>query len=226
MREQGQPVSLKSLCLVKNLLLIVFAVDLLAVLIVMASLAETLDFINSLGAVADSSEVARATALDGRAVILNYIYMTLAAITGVLWLSWLAFANRLLNRLDVQGREYGSLWSLGWYVVPIMKLWKPYFAMIEVAQVSADPANWKEQPIPSLVSAWWLLFALCGAAFMVADYYSENHPAIAWQLIALAVVIVLIVVWTQMVSQIHALQVKAAVAIGNRETETIATSVS
>jgi len=99
MREQGQPVSLKSLCLVKNLLLIVFAVDLLAVLIVMASLAETLDFINSLGAVADSFKAARATALDERAVVLSYICITLAAATGLLWLSWLAFANRLLNRL-------------------------------------------------------------------------------------------------------------------------------
>jgi hypothetical protein len=40
----------------------------------------------------------------------------------------------------------------------------------------------------------------------------------------LAFVIVLMVVWTQMVRQIHALQAKAVAAIGNRETETIAAS--
>src|SRR5262249_4753806 len=38
--------------------------------------------------------------------------------------------------------------------------WKPYQAMREIWQASADPAHWQQQPRGSILPLWWTFFLL------------------------------------------------------------------
>ncbi len=217
---QGKPVPVKTLIRVKHLLLAVFAFDFLigfagiALVVTSAYFPETLQPIGrELSRLLPGNDPVGT--LEAWAI---YGQITIMVITILVWFAWLALANRLLDRLGAEQRQFRSLWSLGWYFIPVMKWWKPYHAVLELAQASADPKNWKEQPLPHLVSAWWLLLALTQAFTLISDHQSSKLGADApstmvWLLIALSSTQILLVIWMLMVHRLHKLQMKAVDAI-------------
>lgn len=49
-------------------------------------------------------------------------------------------------------------WSVGWFFIPVMNLFKPYRITREIYNSSLDPARPLEQKAPSLVGWWWGLW--------------------------------------------------------------------
>jgi len=217
---QGKPVPVKTLIRVKHLLLAVFAMDLLigfAAIVLSVTSAYFPEILQAL-----APEIFRTVPEDDPLstfeASLIYGLVAIMVITVLVWFVWLALANRLLDRLGAQQRQYRSPWSLGWYFIPVMKWWKPYHAVLELAQASAEPIHWKEQPLPHLVSAWWMLLALTEAFFLILDHQSSklgmNDPSIpVWRLIALSSTQILLVIWMSMAHRLHKLQMKAVDAI-------------
>jgi len=51
-------------------------------------------------------------------------------------------------------------WSVGWYFVPVMSLWKPFQAMREIWQASAQPGNWQAVETSPLLGWWWTAYVI------------------------------------------------------------------
>jgi hypothetical protein len=81
-------------------------------------------------------------------------------ITAVLFLRWIYFANSNARALGASGMRFTPGWSIGWYFIPVATLWKPYQAMKEIWQTSADARNWLNAAVPALLPAWWTLWLL------------------------------------------------------------------
>lgn len=51
-------------------------------------------------------------------------------------------------------------WSVGWYFVPIMNLWKPFEAMRQSWNISHSPSGDPVAPPPGIIWQWWLLWVI------------------------------------------------------------------
>jgi len=81
-------------------------------------------------------------------------------VTGVVFLMWIHRANRNARGLGAKGMTFTPGWSVGWYFIPIVNLWKPYQAMKEIWQASTNPTSWRSQTPPALLSTWWTLWII------------------------------------------------------------------
>jgi len=99
-----------------------------------------------------------ATASDLRQQIIGIVQVVLFLVTSIVVLMWIYRANNNAHALGADSMRFTPGWAVGWYVIPIFNLWKPYQAMTEIWKVSADPRHWQDQPRPSLLPWWWFLW--------------------------------------------------------------------
>lgn len=82
-------------------------------------------------------------------------------VNGILILIWIYRANRRVSALSNQGLSNSPGWSIGWYFVPIMNLWKPFVAMKEIWLASQSPKGWSMyDSAPALLGWWWALWLI------------------------------------------------------------------
>ena len=107
-----------------------------------------------------SGEVSKeeSDANDMRQGLVGFVYLGTYIVTAIFFLTWTYRAA-----VNAHGFVRGSLqftpgWAVGGYFVPILNLYRPYQAMKEIWQASIHPEAWERQPVPALVSVWWLLW--------------------------------------------------------------------
>ena len=98
------------------------------------------------------------SAYDIAGLIAGLLQLPVVLTTGIVFLMWIYRANRNARGLGAEGMTFTPGWSVGWFFIPIANLWKPFQAMKEIWQASADPAAWRSQKPPSLLSTWWALW--------------------------------------------------------------------
>ncbi len=101
---------------------------------------------------------AAANANDMRQQSIGVAQLVLWIVTGIVFLTWIHRANRNARALGAKDMRFTPGWAVGWYFVPIMSLWKPFQAMREIWQASAEPGNWQVVRTPALLGWWWALF--------------------------------------------------------------------
>lgn len=87
--------------------------------------------------------VADAETNDQRQQIIAISYMALFIVSGFLILKWIYQANQNVRFLGAKNMEFTPGWSIGFYFIPILALWKPYQAMKEIWKASHNPQNWQ-----------------------------------------------------------------------------------
>lgn len=80
--------------------------------------------------------------------------------TAILVLNWIQRANHNARHLGAADMKYTPGWAVGWYFVPVAWFWKPYQAMKETWRASANPADWRREPVSPLLHWWWALWIL------------------------------------------------------------------
>ena len=103
---------------------------------------------------------AAAEANDSREQFMNILYLITFIITGITFLKWIHRANLNCHGFGAQGMEFTPSWSIGYYFIPILNLYKPYEAMKEIWKVSTNPTNWQNETGSSLVGWWWALWLI------------------------------------------------------------------
>ena len=91
-------------------------------------------------------------------VVWAIVSLTVWLGTAVLVLSWIYRANYNARELGASDMEFTPGWAVGWYFVPIAWFWKPYQAMRETWKASANPSDWRGQPVASMLHWWWILW--------------------------------------------------------------------
>jgi hypothetical protein len=83
--------------------------------------------------------------------------------TAVLFCMWVFRANKNARALGAQAMTFTPGWSVGWFFVPIMNLFRPYQAVREIHQAShpnADSLSWKYAPVSAVLGWWWALWII------------------------------------------------------------------
>ena len=97
---------------------------------------------------------------DLRQQLIGIIQFSLFIITGIVFLRWIYFSNSNSRSLGASGMQFTPGWSIGYYFVPYLNLYKPYIAMKEIWKTSKDPKNWEMIKTPSLFPQWWTLWII------------------------------------------------------------------
>jgi len=103
----------------------------------------------------------------------------------VLFCMWTYRANYNARQLGAPDMQFSPGWAVGWYFIPIANFWKPYQAMREIWQASANPAHWQQQPRGSILPLWWTLLLLSNVISTAAVRLSlkaqtEPDVLLAW----------------------------------------------
>lgn len=103
-----------------------------------------------------------AEANDSRQRVMGILYLVAFIVTGIAFLKWIHRANKNCHGFGAQGMEFTPGWSIGYYFIPFINLYKPYRAMKEIWKVSTNPANWQNENGSALLGWWWALWLICG----------------------------------------------------------------
>ncbi len=85
-------------------------------------------------------------------------------ITGIAFMSWMTRCYENIIAFRAAGLKYSPRWAWGGWIVPFLNFVRPLQVIKEIWKAS-DPATdvsqdaeWQHTPIPSLITAWWLIW--------------------------------------------------------------------
>jgi hypothetical protein len=88
--------------------------------------------------------------------VVAWLLLPLSILVGVVFLMWVYRATANLRTLTSYEMRFTPGWSVGWYLVPVLFLVKPYQGMVDIWRASHGGSRQGE----SLVRVWWALFLL------------------------------------------------------------------
>lgn len=175
--------------------------------------------------------VADGEASDQRQGIIGVVYLVVFVISGFLILRWIHRANYNARQLGAENMEFTPGWSIGYYFIPILTLWKPYQAMKEIWKASKNPSNWNSQSVSRLLPIWWSIWIISNilkwAIFRLSMRAEELNELINLNIITQVsntLDIALALVLLAMVSNIHNMQA-SQVGSANNQIQPTAESV-
>jgi hypothetical protein len=95
--------------------------------------------------------------------LVSFLNMGVSVAMSIFLYLWIFQVRRNLLALGVPGLRFSPGWSIGWFFVPVMNLFRPWQVMKETVQASqslpagASPEDWKTAPYSPLVHYWWWL---------------------------------------------------------------------
>lgn len=111
--------------------------------------------------------------------VLNVLTVVAA---GIAVLRWIYRTSRNAHALGAAMTVTPS-WAVGWFFVPVANLWKPFQAVSETWQVSADPHAPDAVPIPVVLRIWWGCW-IASSIISNIDFRLSMRAETAEQLIA------------------------------------------
>ncbi|HSV73354.1 MAG TPA: GYF domain-containing protein, partial [Chthonomonadales bacterium] len=103
-----------------------------------------------------------------RTAVLAGFQGLLAAAALALFCFWLYRAARNLRGMGARGLRFSPEWAVGWLFVPLLNSFRPFEVVAEVARASARPSNWQDEPVPSAITRWWMLWLLYVLGYLLA----------------------------------------------------------
>jgi Domain of unknown function (DUF4328) len=123
-----------------------------------------------LSSVLDGAQItdAQAAANDARQRGINIIQIAVFIATVIFWLLWQYRAYSNLSLVGSRDTEETPGWSVGYWFIPIINIFKPYQITAELwrkseLQNARDPIGGLSGGTP-LVLAWWIVYVLNGLA--------------------------------------------------------------
>jgi hypothetical protein len=123
----------------------------------------------------DGSQVtlAEATASDNRVALSVRLWLVLLVATIVVWLIWQHRAHANLRALGTE-LEYSPGWAVGFWLIPIANLWKPFQVNRELWKASGDVNDWRSQRTWPVLGWWWASWISAGVLGRVAAAARES----------------------------------------------------
>ena len=124
----------------------------------------------------DGSQVtiAEATASDNRVTLSARLWLVLLVATVVVWLIWQHRGHANLKAVGVTGLENSPGWAVGWWLIPIANLWKPFQVNRELWKASSDVNDWRSLKTWPVLGWWWTSWISAGVLGRVAAAAREG----------------------------------------------------
>lgn len=101
---------------------------------------------------------------DARVSFVDNFHFVTMLLSGLAVLIWRYKANRNCWYYGAEQMRFTPEWAVGWSLVPVMNLFRPYQVMQEIWKISTDPETWKNQQSSVLIK-WWWFFCLVDVFF-------------------------------------------------------------
>jgi len=145
--------------------------------------------------------VADAESNDKRQQIIAFSYLAVFIISGILILKWIYQSNQNARYLGAKDMTFTPAWSIGFYFIPIVSLWKPYQAMKEIWQASQNPNNWQLEKAGPILGIWWffwiansvvgqVVFRMSRRAQEISEIMNVNLVSQVFEVLSISLVIV------------------------------------
>ncbi len=115
---------------------------------------------------------------DMRQVFIGLIFLLLYLVTAIVFLIWQFRVCKNSRSLGAKKLRYTPGWSIAYYFIPIVWLFRPYQVMKENWKVSLNPAKWTRQPGTPLLGWWWGLWLLYGVIEKVVMHMTDEDSNI------------------------------------------------
>ena len=119
---------------------------------------------------------------DQRQKVIGLFQAGVAITTIILFAMWIYRANFNARSLGAQNMKFTPGWSVGYYFIPFLNLWRPYQAMKEIWKASKNPTSWESEERGAILPWWWFLFLVAGmfgnASFRTSMSAKEIHELI------------------------------------------------
>lgn len=112
---------------------------------------------------------------DIRESIIGGIQFLLFILQGIIVLMWIYRANKNVRALGASYMRFSPGWSVGWYFIPIVHLWKPYQAMKEIFINSEELAPKPKKNKRFLLPLWWTLWIISEVIGRIILKYAMNR---------------------------------------------------
>ncbi len=105
---------------------------------------------------------------DTRQQLVNGGHAIVAIIAGILVLRWIYIAYKNLPALGAVDLKFTPRWVVGFFLLPVLSLYRPYQAVAEIWRVSKPDYNastgtkHEAQPIERILIFWWLSWLIVG----------------------------------------------------------------
>ena len=104
--------------------------------------------------------IADGEASDQRQGLIGILYLVVFFVSALLILRWIHRANYNARQLGAENLVFTPGWSIGYYFIPILTLWKPYQAMKEIWKASKNPSSWSSSSTSFILPIWWALWLM------------------------------------------------------------------
>lgn len=119
---------------------------------------------------------------DQRQQVIGLFQAGTAITTIILFAMWIYRANFNARSLGAQNMKFTPGWSVGYYFIPFLNLWRPYQAMKEIWKASKNPTSWEGEDRGTILPWWWFFFLIAGmfgnASFRTSMSAKEIHELI------------------------------------------------
>ena len=111
---------------------------------------------------------------DWRQMAIGLVQMVVSLAAGICFLMWIYRAHRNLPALGARRLKYSPGWTVGYFFIPILNLFRPYQATAEIWRASdpsvmmSERSGWSEVPTPNILPLWWAFWLLATFVGQVA----------------------------------------------------------
>ncbi|MGL4236628.1 DUF4328 domain-containing protein [Tabrizicola sp.] len=128
---------------------------------------------------------AEADQIETATMVVGFAYLGVFVVSGLFCCTWIYRASWNARQIHPTPERITPGWSVGWFFIPILSLWKPYEAMKQTWNSSHNPGDDIRATLPSFAGYWWaswvvssllgnLSFRLWRNAETLADYRFAN----------------------------------------------------
>lgn len=101
------------------------------------------------------------------------LYILTYLVSVVLVLKWYLRSVRNAHRL-VDGVRTSPRWTIWWFILPVVSLWKPYGMTSELWRSSHAPDRWKRLRDTPLLRPWWGAVLVAGSFSTASSLMSRS----------------------------------------------------
>ena len=88
---------------------------------------------------------------------------------------WVYFAAKVNHNAGVKGLKYSPVWSLAWFFIPVINLWKPYFVVKEHYLARLKSSSFPSPDAKTTFRLWWFSFIASG--ILANTSYSQTYSS-------------------------------------------------
>jgi Domain of unknown function (DUF4328) len=131
-------------------------------------------------------QVLRDAAIEAidRSVLFSRIGLVLFVLSVIAWLVWQYRAHANLHALRVPGLRFTPGWAVGWWLIPIANLWKPFQTMRELWKASGSLGDRQGLPTWPVIGWWWASWIVANLIGRIVFGLLRNEPETVDALIA------------------------------------------